>query len=154
RCPGVEANIQTERGPCQPFRASAAEGNRGCSVSAVRVRMICLVSAVAVLAWLISGSTQHPATSPIPGSPKRELAVRIGVETLRNPYWYAEHGYREEASQFWDRDHWDRVLRGWAAEGYTHVLYWVEPWNEHAWQTFLVRHTKQPEARGLSDEQS
>jgi hypothetical protein len=78
--------------------------------------------------------------------------VRIGVETLRHPYWYEENGHREEARQFWDRGHWDRVLRGWAAEGYTHVLYWVEPWNKHAWQTFLVAHAEHPEARELTAE--
>src|SRR5262249_6016619 len=48
---------------------------------------------------------------------------------------------------------WDRILRGWAAEGYNHVLYWVEPWNQHAWQTFLIPHSAHPEARELSTEQ-
>src|SRR5262245_18037418 len=89
-----------------------------------------------------------------PASVARPLAVRIGVETLRNPFWYAEQGFAPEAEQFWDRRHWDRVLQGWAAEGYTHVLYWVEPWNKHAWQTFLVPHARQPEARELTPEQS
>jgi hypothetical protein len=84
----------------------------------------------------------------------RILGVRIGVETLRNPYWYAAQGHRAEAEQFWDRAHWDRVLRGWAAEGYTYVLYWVEPWNKHAWQTLLIRHTEHPEARELTAAQS
>src|SRR6059036_1996647 len=75
----------------------------------------------------------------------RVLGVRIGVETLRNPYWYAAQGHQAEAEQFWEKAHWDRVLRGWAAEGYNYVLYWVEPWNKHAWQTFLIRHTAYPE---------
>jgi hypothetical protein len=89
------------------------------------------------------------AASPGP----RPLGVRIGVETLRHPYWYAEQGLTAEADQFWDRAHWDRVLTGWAAEGYTHLVYWVEPWNRHAWQTFLIRHREHPEARDLSEEQ-
>lgn len=84
----------------------------------------------------------------------RALRVRIGVETLRNPYWYAEQGHTEEAKQFWDKEYWDRILRGWADEGYNHVLYWVEPWNKHAWQTFLIRHVEHPEARELSAKQS
>jgi hypothetical protein len=87
-----------------------------------------------------------------PARRARALGVRIGVETLRNPYWYEENGQPEEAKQFWDRDHWDRVLSGWAAEGYNHVLYWVEPWNRHAWQTFLIRHAEHPEARELTPE--
>src|SRR5262249_26479342 len=37
---------------------------------------------------------------------------------------------------------------------YNHVLYWVEPWNKHAWQTFLVRHTEHPEARELTAERA
>ena len=34
------------------------------------------------------------------------------------------------------------------------VLYWIEPWNKHCWQTFLIRHQKFPEARDLTSEQS
>ena len=102
-----------------------------------RIRLLCLLATVGVIVWLITGSSQPPsANSDPPAPPSRALAVRIGVETLRNPYWYAEHGYSQEEKQFWDRDHWDRILRGWADEGYTYVLYWVEPWNRHAWQTF------------------
>lgn len=93
-----------------------------------------------------------PDEGPAPRA--RALGVRIGVETLRNPFWYAEQGHTEEAKRFWDKEHWDRVLRGWADEGYNHVLYWVEPWNKHAWQTFLIRHVEHPEARELSAEQS
>src|SRR5262249_5016816 len=37
------------------------------------------------------------------------LGVRIGVETLRNPYWYAAKGHQAEAEQFWEKAHWDRV---------------------------------------------
>jgi hypothetical protein len=121
-------------------------------MAAARTGVLCLIAAVAAMSWLVAGPPQAPPTSP--ARLNRALEVRIGVETLRNPYWYAEQGHHEEAKQFWDRDHWDRVLRGWAAEGYTHVLYWVEPWNRHAWQTFLLRHTDCPEARELSDEQA
>jgi hypothetical protein len=94
-----------------------------------------------------------PAQSPPPASGGRVLGVRIGVETLRNPFWYAENGHVEEAQQFWDKDRWDRVLRGWAEEGYNHLIYWVEPWNKHASQTFLIRHKDHPEARELTAEQ-
>ncbi len=95
-----------------------------------------------------SGENSDPAVAG------RELHVRIGVETLRNPFWYAEQGYQAEADQFWIKDHWDRVISGWVAEGYSHLLYWVEPWNKHAWQTFLIRHQRHPEARELTAEQS
>src|SRR5262249_33306044 len=94
----------------------------------------------------------QPGERPAPVPRAKVLGVRIGVETLRNPYWYEEHGHHQEAKQFWDKGHWDRVLRGWAAEGYTYVLYWVEPWNRHAWQTFLIRHAEHPEARELTAE--
>ena len=89
-----------------------------------------------------------------PQAGTRQLSARIGVETLRNPYWYAENGHKAEAEQFWDKSHWDRLLRGWAAEQYNYLLYWVEPWNKHAWQTFLIRHKAHPEAKELTEEQS
>src|SRR5262245_23611492 len=41
----------------------------------------------------------------------RALSVRIGVETLRNPFWYAENGYKVEAEQFWNQKHWERILK-------------------------------------------
>ncbi len=81
------------------------------------------------------------------------LELRIGVETLRNPFWYAEHGRQAEAQQFWDRAGWDRALRVWANEHYNAILYWVEPWSKSGWQTFLIRHRKFPEARDLRPEQ-
>jgi hypothetical protein len=96
----------------------------------------------------------QPGKGPAPVARARALGVRIGVETLRNPYWYEENGHLAEAKQFWDKDHWDRVLRGWADEGYNYVLYWVEPWNRHAWQTFLIGHAEHPEARELTAERS
>lgn len=78
------------------------------------------------------------------------LETRIGVEQLRNPYWYAEHGQDEEARQFWDKEFWEKALRDWAADGYNGVLYWVEPWTETSWRSFLVRHKQFPEARELT----
>jgi hypothetical protein len=84
----------------------------------------------------------------------KALGVRIGVETLRNPFWYAENGFTEEAKQFWDKDRWNRVLRGWADEDFNYLLYWVEPWTKHAWQTFLVAHKDHPEARELATQQT
>src|SRR5262249_20128377 len=103
--------------------------------------------------WLVS-SADRPGRDPAEAPRGKTLGVRIGVETLRNPYWYADQGHKAEAEQFWDRAHWDRVLRRWAAEGYNYVLYWVEPWNKHAWQTFLIRHGEHPEARELTPERS
>lgn len=84
----------------------------------------------------------------------RTLEMRIGMEILRNPFWYADEGHKAEAELFWDRKYWDRVLKGWAREEYTAILYWIEPWNKHAWTTFLIRHEKFPEARELTAEQS
>src|SRR5438874_2144948 len=82
--------------------------------------------------------------------PKPPLHLRIGVEQLRNPFWYEAHGSPAEAKEFWDKQHWERAFRQWAGDGYNAVLYWVEPWTETAWPSFLVRHQKFPEARELT----
>ena len=89
------------------------------------------------------------------GGGRREgiLELRIGVETLRNPFWYEANGHAAEAQRFWDKNEWERLLRGWADENYTAILYWIEPWNKHAWQTFLIRHREFAEARDLTPEQ-
>jgi hypothetical protein len=116
-----------------------------------RYAFAALLAVTVPAAW---GCAGQPAKEVGQAPRGRALGVRIGVETLRNPHWYEDNGRAQEAKQFWDRGHWDRVLRGWAAEGYNHVLYWVEPWNKHAWQTFLVPHDAHPEAREMTAEQS
>src|SRR5262245_28332938 len=78
--------------------------------------------------------------------------VRMRAEQLRNPYWYAANGQKAEAEQFWDRAYWERVLATIADEGYNAVLLMPEPWQHHAWQTFLIRHEEFPEARDYSPE--
>jgi hypothetical protein len=96
-------------------------------------------------------STRRPANQVARRTDALEL--RIGVATLRHPFWYEDQGRGAEARLFWDRKEWDRILHGWAQEGYTAVLYWIEPWNRHGWQTFFIRHEQFPEARDLSGEQ-
>jgi hypothetical protein len=96
---------------------------------------------------------------PVPPAPQAErraapLEVRMGVEQLRNPYWYQAHGQADEARTFWDKKHWERVLQGWADDGYNALLYWAEPWTETAWPSFLIRHEKFPEARELTPDES
>src|SRR5262245_55248372 len=102
-------------------------------------------------AWAAPPQDREPPQSPTPPLTEARragvLELRIGSETLRNPYWYAENGREEEARQFWDKKNWDRVFERWAGEEYNAILYWVEPWNKHAWQTFLIRHKEFPEAR-------
>jgi hypothetical protein len=75
------------------------------------------------------------------------------AEQLCNPYWYAANGQREPAGQFWDMAYWDRVLTTLADEGYNAVLYLPEPWQGHAWQTFLIRHDQFPEARDMAPQE-
>jgi hypothetical protein len=82
------------------------------------------------------------------------LEMRVGVEQLRNPFWYAEHGQDEEARQFWDKEFWEKTLRAWVEDGYNGILYWVEPWTETSWRSFLVRHKQFPEARELTAAQA
>jgi hypothetical protein len=89
---------------------------------------------------------QQPAKAPT-------LEVRVCVEQLRNPFWYQAKGRKDEVKEFWDRKHWERVLKAWADDGYNAVLYWPEPWTETAWPSFLIPHTKFPEARELTPEQ-
>jgi hypothetical protein len=90
-----------------------------------------------------------PAPKPAPA-----LEVRMGFEQLRNPFWYEANGQHAEAKAFWDKAHWERVLKGWADDGYNALLYWPEPWTETAWPAFLLRHEKFPEARELTPEQA
>src|SRR5262245_55749471 len=82
------------------------------------------------------------------------LEVRMGFEQLRNPFWYEAKGQHAEAKEFWSKEHWDRVLKDWADDGYNALLYWVEPWTETAWPSFLIRHEKFPEAREVTPEQA
>src|SRR5947208_13844166 len=93
------------------------------------------------------------AGAPPPVKERAALDVRVCVEQLRNPFWYEAHGQPAEAKEFWDRAHWERVLKAWAADGYNAVLYWPEPWTQTAWPSFLVRHEKFHEARELTPEQ-
>jgi hypothetical protein len=98
-------------------------------------------------------SPQPPGTQTNPARRAGVLELRIGSETLRNPHWYVENGREDEAQQFWDKKEWDRVFTRRAAEEYNAILYWIEPWNKHAWQTFLIRHKEFPEARDLTPQQ-
>jgi hypothetical protein len=82
------------------------------------------------------------------------LEVRMCFEQLRNPFWYEAKGHQAEGKEFWDKRHWDRVLKAWADDGYNAVLYWPEPWTETAWPSFLIPHAKFPEARELTAAQS
>src|SRR5262245_6067538 len=118
------------------------------------LRIPCIATTLLIAIWIVSGLSEHPEGKGSATAPNRALPVRIGVETLRNPYWYADNGYPKEAGQFWDKDRWDHILRRWADEGYNHLVYWIEPWNKHAWQTFLIAHDQQPEAKILTAEQS
>jgi hypothetical protein len=96
------------------------------------------------------GAAALPAAPAAAAAP---LPVRMRVEQLRNPYWYAAHGDAAAAEQFWDMGYWDRALRTLADEGYNAILYLPEPWQGHMWQTFLIRHEEFPEARDYTPEQ-
>jgi hypothetical protein len=107
---------------------------------------------------LFSGSLVHSVSqgqdeSAKPRSERPALALRMGVEQLRNPFWYESHGQGAEARNFWDKKYWDRALKEWADDGYNAIHYWVEPWTETAWQAFLIPHKEFPEARELTGEQ-
>ena len=82
------------------------------------------------------------------------LEVRMGVEQLRNPYWYQKHDQPGEAENFWDKNSWERALQQWKRDDYNAILYWPEPWTETAWPAFLIRHRDFPEARELSLEEA
>src|SRR5438105_4519593 len=106
------------------------------------------ISALVVLSGLAVGVTLLPragnSAARLSAPPARRqapaLEVRMGFEQLRNPYWYEAKGPRAEARAFWDKGHWERVLKGWADDGYNALLYWAEPWTQTAWPSFLIRH--------------
>ena len=52
-----------------------------------------------------------------------------------------------EAENFWKKTYWEKKLQQFVEDGYNAVLYMAEPWQEHQWQTFLIRHRAFPEAR-------
>src|SRR5437879_4723815 len=81
---------------------------------------------VAIVAYLLlprSGPSlgQHPnapANDKRPSAPAPALELRMGLEQLRNPFWYEQHGQPQESKDFWDKNYWDRALRQWSDEGY------------------------------------
>src|SRR5262249_30049741 len=106
-----------------------AEGSKMGISKPAREISILLVSTVTVLAaspaWSDPPSVARSPQVRVEESPARRagvLELRIGSETLRNPYWYAENGRQDEARQFWDKKAWDRVFTGWAAEDYNAIL--------------------------------
>ena len=107
---------------------------------------------------LLGGCSAAAPPSPAPAAPppKRagpRFALRLRAEQLRNPFWYEANGDRDAARDFWDMNTWERRLSALAGEGYNAVFYVPEPWQQHAWQTFLIRHDEFPEARDLAVEQ-
>ena len=123
------------------------------------VRLLLAMSLVLLASQPVRGSaieeqgsastTEKAAVAP----DKPTLEIRIGLEQLRDPFWYEDHGYPDEARYFWDQNHWENVLKQWARQGYNALLYWPEPWTEASFQSFLVRYREFPEARMLTDEQ-
>src|SRR5438094_5348531 len=111
--------------------------------SAVR----CVLIVVATIA--VSGSTGVSPLEPKEQRPGKAptLEVRMCFEQLRNPFWYEAKKRHDESKEFWDKKHWERVLKAWADDGYNAVLYWPEPWTDTAWPSFLIPHAKFPEAR-------
>ena len=100
-----------------------------------------------------STAAPHAARTAASSSSNPRFALRIRAEQLRNPYWYEANGDRDAARDFWDMNAWERMLTTLAGEGYNAVLYMPEPWREHWWQTFLIRHDEFPEARDVPLEQ-
>src|SRR5262245_55733785 len=102
---------------------------------------------VATLAGSGSTGVPPPWTKEQQPAKAATLEVRMCVEQLRNPFWYETKGQKDEVKEFWDRRHWEQILKAWADDGYNAVLYWPEPWTETAWPAFLIPHAKFPEAR-------
>jgi hypothetical protein len=114
-----------------------------------------LVGAACFCGWLALAQIQPsaPGSEKTPGASGPRLELRMGLEQLRNPFWYEQHGQPHEAKDFWDKGYWDRALNQWAQDGYNALLYWIEPWNQTSWQALLIRHKEFPEARELTGEQ-
>ena len=123
------------------------------AVFVVTIVLTAIVSMTNPLVLFSRQAADQPVRPDVKTPPSR-FDLRIGVEQLRNPYWYAAHGQEAEAKQFWDKGYWERVLKEWADDGYNGLLYWVEPWTETSWQAFLIRHKKFPEARELTPKEA
>src|SRR5438034_7281620 len=115
-----------------------------------------ILTALSVLAITANDSARTQPLLPKDERPGKApaLEVRMCFEQLRNPYCYEAKGQNDEVKAFWDKKHWERVLKAWADEGYNAILYWPEPWTETAWPAFLIPHTRFPEARELTPEQT
>src|SRR5438309_10139351 len=83
-----------------------------------------LALCAAALAWVLlprSGESHaqqltEPANDKKAAGIPAALEVRMGLEQLRNPYWYEQHGQAQEAKDFWDKNYWERALGQWAEE--------------------------------------
>jgi hypothetical protein len=75
-------------------------------------------------------------------------------ENLPHPYWYEDpkRGNPGAPKSFWDKESWTRRFALLRESDYNAVLYWSDPWMVHQWQTWLIRHKHNPEARELSAE--
>src|SRR5688500_4840670 len=86
------------------------------------VRMPVLSALWSALPWIFLAAATATAVAaagshraiPLPERQKERrvrkapLEIRMGMEQLRNPFWYEAHGQPEEARAFWDRAHWER----------------------------------------------
>lgn len=86
--------------------------------------------------------------------PRGSLELRVGLEQLRDPFWYEANDQPAEAETFWNREGWEQHLKYWAENDYNAVLFWVEPWTSAHWKSLLIPNSAFPEARVLTPEQS
>jgi hypothetical protein len=86
--------------------------------------------------------------------PRGSLELRVGLEQLRDPFWYEANDQPAEAETFWNREGWKQHLKYWAENDYNAVLFWVEPWTSAHWKSLLIPNNAFPEARVLTPEQS
>jgi hypothetical protein len=120
----------------------------------LRSAVVCSLAVISVVATTGPVRGQSPGPKDARSGKAPTLEVRMCFEQLRNPYWYEGKGRGDEVKEFWDKKHWERVLKAWADDGYNAILYWPEPWTETAWPSFLIGHAKFPEARELKAEQT
>ncbi len=110
---------------------------------------------------LLKASAAAPAAALKPGKISRSrqeaagAPLRMIMVQLVHPYWYADpkHNNVDAGKNFWREEYWTGVFRRAVEDGYDAIFYWSEPWQVHQWQTWLIAHRKQPEARTLPDDQ-
>lgn len=86
------------------------------------------------------------ATAPLP--------IRMCKLDLDHPWYFEKIGALDRAKTLWDRKTWNRLLKQRSEEGYNAIYWWVNPWMDEPWQSWMISHKTIHYARVLSDQKT